>query len=128
MLQEFYWKFLAQKQQRFSEKSYFSILKAMDFEKIALEVFPELDQDLVPYVASIVEENKSASADELADILTPILTGYDVVPEEEIGMRCKKIPPLLSKGQKRKPYVLEMPIILVALWTANPTSWTSPSF
>lgn len=99
----------------------------MDFEKIALEVFPELDQDLVPYVASIVEENKSASADELADILTPILTGYDVVSEEEIGVRCKKIPPLLKKGQKHKPYSLEWFIMLVALRTANPTSWTSPS-
>lgn len=89
--------------------------KAMNFEKIALEVFPELDQDLVPYVASIVEENKTASASELADILTPILTGYDVVAEEEISNRCKKFPPLLNKGKKRKPYTYQWSIMLVAL-------------
>ena len=77
----------------------------MNFEKIALEVFPELNQDLVPYVASIVEDNKTASANELADILTPILTGYDVLSEQEISARCKKFPSLLSKGQKRKPYL-----------------------
>lgn len=105
-MQEFAGKFLG-KNRHNHKKVIFSNLKAMDFEKIALEVFPELDQDLVPYVASIVEENKSASADELADILTPILTGYDVVSEEEIGVRCKKIPPLLKKGQKHKPYSLK---------------------
>lgn len=74
-----------------------------NFEKITSTIFPELDSDLVPYVASIIEENRSGSADDIEEALFPILSGYDVVPEEEISKRCKQIPGLLkSKHQKKK--------------------------
>ena len=63
-----------------------------NYEKITTEVFPELDTDLVPYIASILEENQKANADELTEVLTPFLVGYEVCSEEEIAERCKKLP------------------------------------
>ena len=66
-----------------------------NYEKIAAEVFPELDSDLVPYIASILEENQKANVDELTEVLTPFLIGYEVCSEEEIADRCKKLPPML---------------------------------
>lgn len=75
-----------------------------NFEKITSTVFPELDDDLVPYVASIIEENQSGSADEIEEALFPILSGYDVVPEEEISIRCKQIPGLLKSKHTKKKY------------------------
>ena len=63
-----------------------------NYEKVAAEVFPELDTDLVPYIASILEENQKASAEELTEVLTPFLVGYEVCSEEEIANRCKNLP------------------------------------
>lgn len=77
-------------------------MSSTNFENITSTVFPELDKDLIPYVASILEENQSASLNDLTEALFPILSGYDVVPEDEIPIRCKRIPPLLKAKQNRK--------------------------
>lgn len=74
----------------------------MNFEKIALEVFPELDSDLVPYVASILEDSQTSSASDLADILTPIITGYLAMSEEEVAKRSKKLHSILQKKRVKK--------------------------
>ncbi len=74
-------------------------MSEVHFEQVAKKVFPELDDDLVPYIASILEENQTASAEELEETLSPILTGYEVVSEEEIAKRCKLLP---SKLHRRK--------------------------
>ena len=74
----------------------------MNFEKIALEVFPELDSDLVPYVASILEDSQTSSVSDLADILTPIITGYLAMSEEEVGKRSKKLHSILQKKRAKK--------------------------
>ena len=73
-----------------------------DYSKIASKVFPELDEDLVPYVASILEENKTSTADQFAELLSPILMGYEVCSEEEVAERCKKLPSLLHHKGKSK--------------------------
>lgn len=74
-----------------------------NYNRIASKVFPELDEDLVPYVASILEENKTSDANQLAELLSPILTGYEVCSENEVLERCKKLPSLLHhKGERKK--------------------------
>lgn len=77
-------------------------MSALNFEKIVSTVFPELDSDLVPYVASILEENQKASADDITDALFPILSGYDVVSEDEISTRCQKIHQMLKTKENNK--------------------------
>ena len=79
-------------------------MSSLNFEKIVSSVFPELDQDLVPYVASILEENQKASQDEITDALFPILSGYDVVSEDEIPNRCQQIVNYLKQKQDKKKY------------------------
>lgn len=80
-----------------------------NYESIASTVFPELDADLVPYVASILEENAKSSADDLNDMLCPILIGYEVCSEEEIAERCKKLPAMLQV--KETPKKCGMPML-----------------
>ena len=79
-----------------------SFMSPPNFEKIAAKVFPELEGDLVPYVASILEENKTATADELVEVLSPILTGYEVCSEEAIAERCKKLPGMMHHKEEVK--------------------------
>lgn len=74
----------------------------IDFEQVTKKTFPELDQDLVPYVASILEENQTAAAEELEEILSPILMGYEVIPEEEISKRCKTLPSKLHRKKAKQ--------------------------
>ena len=74
------------------------------FEEITSKVFPELDEDLVPYVASIIEENSGANASELEESLAPILMGHEILSEQEIPSRCKKLVSLLH-NKKKKPFV-----------------------
>ena len=80
-----------------------------NYESIASTVFPELDADLVPYVASILEENAKSSADDLNDMLCPILIGYEVCSEEEIAERCKKLQAMLQV--KETPKKCGMPML-----------------
>ena len=80
------------------------------FEHITSIVFPELDKDLVPYVASIIEENQKEPVDVLTDCLYPTLSGYEVVPDEEIPNRCKKLISLLNSNKGKKKYILVLSI------------------
>ena len=82
--------------------SVFLPMSPPNFEKITSKVFPELEGDLVPYVASILEENKTATADELVEVLSPILTGYEVCSEEAIVDRCKKLPGMMHHKEEVK--------------------------
>ena len=62
-----------------------SSMNTPNYSKIASKVFPELDEELVLYVASILEENKTSNADQFTELLSPILTGYEVCSEEEVA-------------------------------------------
>ena len=44
----------------------------------------------------------TAAAEELEEILSPILMGYEVIPEEEISKRCKTLPSKLHRKKAKQ--------------------------
>ena len=81
-------------------------MSSINFENIISTVFSEVDKDLIPYLASILEENQSSTVDEITDAMFPILSGYDVVPESEIAERCKTVYNILMESTPKKKYFI----------------------
>lgn len=98
---------------------FFLSMSMSSFEKITSSVFPELDKDLVPYVASIIEENQKESLDVITDALYPTLSGYEVVPDDEIPNRCKKLISLLNSNKGKKKYIVILSVYYLGKRKAN---------